>query len=313
MHDAPFRLRLSLAILLLAATAAGLSAQDTPEKRGAREAARRGGDPPVVVTPASPDRAAPGRHQEPPEEPAGPPVIRLDQPREGARLGPGNGAQDDPRSPRPVRPLRVPPFADDRPLLEVDGIEIRAAEVNELVGYFNSFRPGSVDLLIRDALSALIPRAVVQAAYGEALPGMEARIREAQRALQGGEDFARVVAQYSDDTEAPTEDGRYVFGREEAVQPFDRLAHTSPRDTLQGPFLTQYGYHLLEVVDYERGADPKDDRTHVRHVLVMFPFQGEDPRQEIRGLLENCRIRVLDPGLRNALDPRFRANVVSAD
>jgi parvulin-like peptidyl-prolyl isomerase len=142
---------------------------------------------------------------------------------------------------------------------------------------------------------------------------MKARIDEAFSAVQGGADFARVVQKHSDDTEAPTPDGRYTFGREVAVQPFDMLSHTGRTGELRGPFLTKYGYHFLEVVEYERGEQPAEDRTTVRHVLVMYPAmaeEGVDARELIRQRVAACRIEVLEPALANVVPPALRANVV---
>lgn len=261
-------------------------------------------EPPVIRKDAGGEEEPPS----PPEAPARPGPGQL-------RIGPGNvqgptAAKPDPHAPRP-RPARAPqPFHTDRPLLEVDGVAITSGELNELVAYYSSFRPGSTDLLLRDAVEALVPRAAVRARFADALPGMKERILQAKAALEAGEDFAAVVQRFSDDDEAPTPDGTYVFGREEAVQPFDMAAHTGKVGELQGPILTQYGYHLLEIVAYQQGLEPKEDRTTVRHVLVMFPFTTGDVRQEIRDLVDRCRIRILEPGLANILPPELRDQVV---
>ena len=142
---------------------------------------------------------------------------------------------------------------------------------------------------------------------------MKARIDEAFAAVKGGADFARVVQKHSDDQEAPTPDGRYTFGREVAVQPFDMQSHTGRTGELRGPFLTKYGYHFLEVLEYERGEQPADDRTTVRHVLVMYPAmaeEGVDARELIRQRVASCRIEVLEPALANVVPPALRGNVV---
>jgi hypothetical protein len=291
-----FSMRSSLLLLSLALLAPLADAQD-------RGRGRRGGEPPVI------------REDAPAQDPAQRPGDVTEQLLGGGAQGnpfampPG---ADDPKQPRPL-PQDMPLFHQDRALLRVDGVEIRAAELDELVRYYRSFRPGSNDLLLRDAVEALVPAKVCEAAWGPELPGMKARIDEAFSAVQGGADFARVVQKHSDDTEAPTPDGRYTFGREVAVQPFDMLSHTGRTGELRGPFLTKYGYHFLEVVEYERGEQPAEDRTTVRHVLVMYPAmaeEGVDARELIRQRVAACRIEVLEPALANVVPPALRANVV---
>ena len=290
-------------------------AQESPEQRGIRRSRDRTAPPPVLkegagvrTTPAPQPSATPA--------PAPGGELRVGGEQEGGlfQIG-GAGAApgpDDPNSPRPLRsnPLSGP-FYDDRTVIEVDGVAVSSLELNQLVAYYQTFRPGSADLLLRDAVAALVARAAVQARYASALDGMKERIGKAKAELEEGKEFAEVVQAWSDDKEAPNPEGRYEFGREVAVQPFDRLAHTGGLNQLQGPFLTQYGYHLLEIVGYERGSEPKEDRTTVRHVLVMFPFESDDPRSEIKALVEGCKIKILDPGLANLLPPELRDNQVN--
>ncbi|RMH01977.1 MAG: hypothetical protein D6702_10100 [Planctomycetota bacterium] len=293
----PFRLsptRVALAAVVLAAVLPG---QDRPSRP------RRGAEPPVIGKDTSP----------PPAEPTTRPAGQAAGAAGGAGQLPGAvpAGADDPSPPRPLPPLPAPLFDDDRPLLRVDGVEIRAGELSELVRYYRSFRPGSDSLLLRDAVRALVPAKVCEAAFAADLPAMRERIEEARAALAGGADFARVAAKLSDDREAPTPDGRYTFGREQAVQPFDRLAFSGRTGELKGPFLTKYGYHLLEIVSYQRAEAARDDRSTVRHILVMYPQLREaaDPRAEIARRVAACRIEILDPGLRNVLPPELRDRV----
>ena len=100
----------------------------------------------------------------------------------------------------------------------------------------------------------------------------------------------------------------YVFGRERAVQPFDRYSHTSPPGEIVGPFLTKYGYHVLQVTGYAQDPlDPTKDETTVRHVLVMYPSLKKiddadgDIRAHIRELVAAAAVEALEPGLENLL------------
>ncbi len=295
---------LLLPVLLLALSPTASSAQEpvpTPPTRGAKAPLiRKQAPPPPGPEPAKTPSAA---RQ---------PVL---SPTPGAGANPfaavGPPAKADPKTtPRPADPRARPPFDHDRPLLEVDGQAITAAELNELVAYYRTFRPGSVDILLRDAVAALVPLKAVQAHFSSALLSMRGRIEAARKELEGGVPWERVVKKYSQDDEAPTPDGRYRFGHEVAVQPFDRLAHSGKVGELKGPFLTQYGYHLLQIESYQRGDQPSEDRSEVRHVLIMYPFQTEDPRSEIQAIVAACKIRILEPGLDHVLPPDLRSHRV---
>ncbi|MBL7007786.1 MAG: peptidylprolyl isomerase [Planctomycetes bacterium] len=291
-----------LAALLLVPV---LVAQDPGARRPGRSA-----PPPVIgedpTPPAPQQEAAPIGAQTPP----GGQIQLFGEGVPGASGDPfGAGLQaDDPRQPRVPGPGLAPPFGADRAVLLVDGIELRTAELNQLVDYYRGFRPGSTDLLLRDAVRALVPKKVCEAAYSRDLAAMSSKIAAAKEAAEDGADFARIAAKYSDDDEAPTADARYTFGREVAVQPFDRLSHSGRLGEIQGPFLTKYGYHFLEILEYHRGAEAKDDRSTVRHVLVMYPAlkDAEDARSLIQRRVAECRIQVLDPAVRNLVPPELR-------
>ena len=59
-------------------------------------------------------------------------------------------------------------------------------------------------------------------------------------------------------------------------------------EVLSPPFLTVYGFHLVEVLEYERGQMPADDKSTMRHILIMYPGmialekEGKDVRKWIK-------------------------------
>lgn len=242
---------------------------------------------------------------ESPAEPAAPPAAAS-----APVVDPGSG-------PRPPATELPPPFEHDRPLLEVDGARIMASELNELVQYYRTFRPAATELLLMDAVAALLPLKVVQGRYSNDLIAMRSRMAEAVAALESGTPFADVVRAFSDDDEAEDPEGRYTFARLRAVQPFDRVAFTAvPGSGLTPMFLTVYGFHVLEPLHYERGAEPKDDLVTMRHLLVMYPSlknmsaQGTDLRAWIKQQVGVARIRVLWSGHENLVPPEYRAQIV---
>jgi len=218
-------------------------------------------------------------------------------------------ADPDASQPRPASSTAKMPYLSNRKLVAVNGTHITTAELNQLVAYYQTFRPGSIDLLLRDAVQARLPLTVLRERYKDELPAMRDRIMDARRLVESGTPWAEVVAEYSDDTDEENPEGEYTFGREVAVQPFDRFAHSGSVSRLQGPFLTVYGYHMLEILEYKRGAEAKDDETRVRHILVMYPDlkaraeRDEDIRAFIKQQVRDAKVEVLEAGSKNILPP----------
>jgi hypothetical protein len=269
---------------------------------------KRGDQPPVLIPPGQ------GGKSETPQPEAGPgfqgrPVD--DEVEQALREQAAQQRQNvqDAKQPRGLPDGLKLPYTSNRKLIEINDNSITTAELNQYFAYYQSFRPGPADLLLRDAVKALIPLKILADKYSADLPAMRVRIDEALNKARNGGDWNSIVAEYSDDAEAENPEGKYVFGRERAVQPFDRLAHTGRVGQINGPFLTVYGYHFLEILDYQRGATGVEDQTTVRHVLVMYPdlkkrdAAGEDIRSYIKGMVATAKIKVLERGSEALLGP----------
>ena len=73
----------------------------------------------------------------------------------------------------------------------------------------------------------------------------EAKLREAQKELEAGKDFAE-VADTNSDCQDPGGDLGW-FDRERMVAPFSEVAFSLPDSQISEPVLTQFGYHLIEI------------------------------------------------------------------
>ncbi|MCX8228720.1 MAG: peptidylprolyl isomerase [Planctomycetota bacterium] len=216
------------------------------------------------------------------------------------------------QEPRASSVTHTPLFSQNHIVLKINGLPVYANELENLCHYFQSYRKSPTDLLLRDAVKAIIPSYVLQSILATELPAMREKCEGALQAVQDGMSFTKMVQQYSDDTEAPTPDGRYTFSRGTAVQPFDRISHSGKTNELQGPFLTVYGYHFLQIMEYHQGKEAADDTTDVRHMLAMYPTlialeeEGEDVRTWIKAKVKEAALEVVDPALQNILPPEFR-------
>ncbi|HEX4963987.1 MAG TPA: peptidylprolyl isomerase [Thermoanaerobaculia bacterium] len=83
----------------------------------------------------------------------------------------------------------------------------------------------------------------------------QARIQEVKRKLEGGADFAKVAAEYSDDTASKASGGDLPpFAHGAMVKEFEDAAFSAPLHKLVGPVKSSFGYHLIEVLDKQPGG-----------------------------------------------------------
>lgn len=79
------------------------------------------------------------------------------------------------------------------------------------------------------------------------------------RAKQG-EDFAKLAKEYSEDPGSKNNGGLYQnIQRGQMVKPFEDAAFSVPIGEVSDVFETQYGYHILTVVERKRETQPLED------------------------------------------------------
>src|SRR5947209_3823928 len=121
----------------------------------------------------------------------------------------------------------------------------------------------------------------------------QARIQEAKQKIEGGADFAKVAAEYSDDAASKANGGDLgSFGRNRMVKEFENAAFNAPLHKLVGPVKSSFGYHLIEVLDKQPGGTQ--------------PF--EQAREMIRARLTAERARDLATAKAKDLAARLASN-----
>jgi peptidyl-prolyl cis-trans isomerase C len=75
------------------------------------------------------------------------------------------------------------------------------------------------------------------------------KITAIQHKLKKGEDFATLAENYSEDTTSKKGGDLGYFGRGQMVKPFEEAAFSLKPNETSGIIETQYGYHLIKVVD----------------------------------------------------------------
>jgi peptidyl-prolyl cis-trans isomerase D len=83
----------------------------------------------------------------------------------------------------------------------------------------------------------------------------QGRIQEARKKIESGTDFAKVAAEYSDDTASKSAGGDLgFFGHNKMVKEFEDAAFSAQPHKLVGPVKSSFGYHLIEVLDKQPGG-----------------------------------------------------------
>lgn len=81
-------------------------------------------------------------------------------------------------------------------------------------------------------------------------------------------DFGEMAKQYSEDRDSKDNGGDIgYFTALQAVYPFENVAYTTPVGKVSAPFRTQFGYHILKVIDRR----PTTGEIKVAQILISTP------------------------------------------
>jgi peptidyl-prolyl cis-trans isomerase SurA len=115
-------------------------------------------------------------------------------------------------------------------------------------------------------------------------PTPEDTVRVYEKALEirerivGGEDFETLARATSDDESAKRNGGDLgYFTVFNMIYPFETMAYTTEVGELTMPFQTNYGYHLMKVVDKR----PARGQVKVAHIFVRTPEEMSDSQKEM--------------------------------
>lgn len=140
------------------------------------------------------------------------------------------------------------------------------------------------NILVETAVSRSVSEEAIQRVYEEQVrlipPTEEVRARhilvatreeaeEVARLLSEGEDFATLAAQVSEDPATRFEGGDLGYFTREGILPaFASVAFETPVGEISEPFETEFGWHVLTVVD--RRNQPRPSLEEMRPRIVRF-------------------------------------------
>lgn len=154
------------------------------------------------------------------------------------------------------------------------------------------------NVLVEDVVSSTVSEAAIERLYREQLELIptieEIRARhilidtreeaeQVARLLAEGADFSQLASQVSQDPATRFNGGDLGYFTYDAIVPdFARVAYATLEGQISAPFQTEYGWHVLEVID--RRQQPRPSLEEMRGSIVRFlTLQGMD------GLLASIR------------------------
>lgn len=131
----------------------------------------------------------------------------------------------------------------------------------------------------------------------------EATAKEVLEKLNAGGDFAALAKEYSSDGSAESGGDLGWFGTGKMVAEFEEVAFSLEKNKISEPIKTQYGYHILEVLD-TRSKDLKyeDEKADIEKQLKLAKADQAALMTKIADMLKDANVKISDKELKTALD-----------
>jgi len=125
---------------------------------------------------------------------------------------------------------------------------------------------------------------------------VKAKAEALLKRAQGGEDFAKLAKEFSQDPGSAQQGGDLGFSERKAwVPPFADAAFSMKVDEIRGPVKTQFGYHILKL----DGIRPATVKTFEQSKQDL---ETEYRRSEAEKLFNNAQDQLADAALQNTTD-----------
>ena len=111
---------------------------------------------------------------------------------------------------------------------------------------------------------------------------------------KAGADFAELAKQYSEDTGSKDNGGLYEdFPHGRMVKPFEDAAFSVPVGEISGVIETQYGYHILKVIDRKKETRTFDEMRAELEQSLKKPKQGTFVQDYVQSLKDKAKFKLI--------------------
>jgi parvulin-like peptidyl-prolyl isomerase len=151
---------------------------------------------------------------------------------------------------------------------------------------------------VTDADIAAFYKQNQEARFGEKVTARHILVKQKAKAdqimgqLKKGGDFAKLAKENSTDPGSAEQGGELPeFGPGQMVPEFDRAVFAAEPGKLVGPVKTEFGYHIIEVLDKKPGQELADVREEIRAELAQTQ-SGELVQKELEKRTKEAEITV---------------------
>ncbi|MBN2089558.1 peptidylprolyl isomerase, partial [candidate division KSB1 bacterium] len=97
---------------------------------------------------------------------------------------------------------------------------------------------------------------------------------------KGGEDFAKLAKDNSEDGSAQNGGDLGYFGRGNMIKPFEEAAFGANVGDIVGPVYTQFGIHIIKVED--KKTENNEEKVKASHILLKYKASDETVRLAVK-------------------------------
>jgi len=205
--------------------------------------------------------------------------------------------------------VEIEPFLDtvsEGPVMNVNGLPVSKRDVVMLYEYLALDSEQDTSFIKRRACMEMIRIYAAMSQWPETINPTRERLTELRDQARGGADFGNIIRQNSMEPGAAETGGEMIaVPKNRFALPFEVRAFTSEIGDFIGPFPTEFGWHVLEVMD--RDEDSPVQTVDVRHVLLIHGLDEQNTseiRQKIDMWWNAAQVEILAPEL-GALLPEY--------
>jgi len=128
----------------------------------------------------------------------------------------------------------------------------------------------------------------------------KAKIDSLYKKLMAGEDFATVAQEFSEGPSAPKGGDLGYFTRGRMVGEFEDVAFATNVGGISEPVLTQFGWHIITVID-KRKTESGEDEIRAAHILLKVEA-SEETKKNIEIKAADLYEKAIEKGLEKAAE-----------